>query len=238
MNLPSTCRGTGRCPIFGSTLRRVQWQTMTDSARPSGTSAAVLCHHRLHWPFRGHSHVAVGRVLLLMGECSSFGGLATKHTSSSVMLFGQFAPSILGSGLSVTKLFNLPLQLIVLFFHARLAARPRAQLSRSRHKCGSWLPVFDHELAHRCRAVHVGRAPEVLHRCLNDHLCCHQARGTWMDPAARPAPSAFDSSSQPEGPRAAYPLFVISLTDHVEGRYGSSTQVPLSFGSTSGFTFS
>ena len=72
------------------------------------------------------------------------------------MLFEQFVPSILGSGLSVTKLFNLPPQLIALFFHARLAAWTRAQLSRPRHKRGSWLPVFDHELAHRCQAVHVG----------------------------------------------------------------------------------
>ena len=167
-----------------------------------------------------------------MRECSSVGGLATKHTAS-VILFGQLATSILGSGLSVTKLFNLPLQLIALFFHARLAALTRAQLSRSRHKRGSWLPVFDHELAPEVLPTMLERPP------LLPSMHVELGRIPQPDQLLQILIRVLSQKGIVHVPHEGASLSRLPLVCHLfDGSCESSTQISLSFGSTSGFTFS
>ena len=78
--------------------------------------------------------------------------------------------------LSVTGLFKPPTPADRLVF-STLVRLTRAQRSHPRRQHGSWLPVFDHESAHRCRADRVSRTPEVLPSMLDRPLCCHQQRG-------------------------------------------------------------
>ena len=77
---------------------------------------------------------------------------------------------------SVTGLFKPPTPADRIVF-STLVRLTRAQHSHPRRQHGSWLPVFDHESAHRCRADRVSRTPEVLPSMLERPLCCHRQRG-------------------------------------------------------------
>ena len=127
MNLPSTCRGSGRCPKTGSTLRGVWRQTRTDSARPLGTSAAVLCHHRLVALTCGGREGAAPHGRVFFGRWPRNEAHLFRH---AVWTVRHLHPC---SGLSITVLFNLSAKLIALILYARPAAWTRAPLSRSRH---------------------------------------------------------------------------------------------------------
>ena len=208
MNLPSTCRGSGRCPKTGSTLRGVCGQTRTDSTRPSRFSAAALSR------FVGTHMWRSG------GCCSSWESVLWSVASQRSTLLpwcslGHLHPCQQAVGHHALQ-SPTPADRPV-FPRSSSGMDTRTALSLFRLKHGSWLPIFDHEVAHRCRAVHVGRAPAVITTMLE-----RPAGVAIKHVALQPWIHLFSQTvivDQTKGcPWAACSLFAMCLNVHMEGR--------------------